>query len=83
MLIHALTILYLLIWANLAATEGDETIPRHRQKRFLGCFNVIECLGDVITIFPLRYNIDLFKIYYRLKGNDGTNRSKKVFNNIL
>lgn len=42
---------------------------RIRNKRYLGCFSVIGCMGSFVQIIPLRYNIDLFKIYDRLKGN--------------
>ncbi len=33
--------------------------------------NIVQCLGTLVKIFPVRYNFDLVRIYDRLTGVDG------------
>ena len=47
---------------------------RRNMKRYkrtldsLGCTDVLNCLAALIRIVPLRWNLDLFRIYKRIKG---------------
>ena len=49
--------------------ERDLDLPALSRKRRLvegiGCFTVIQCTGFLIKIFPLRWNINLVKLYDR------------------
>jgi len=58
---------------TLASPTGEKWAKLSRQKRFiadLGCSTVIGCLGLAVGIFPIRFYVDFFKLYYRhVDGN--------------
>ena len=39
-----------------------------RQKRFLGCVTIVDCLVTFKKILPLRFNFDIKTIYHRIEG---------------
>ena len=70
-----LTVLLLAI-AALSAAEPDspidksEILRRTRRWAASACTNVVECLGTLTLILPLRYLLDIELIYDRLTGMD-------------
>ena len=71
--------LFILAGAALSAAEpdspivkGDTPTLRRRTRRWAAasaaCTNVVECLGTLTLILPLRYLLDVELIYDRLTG---------------
>ena len=79
MRLKALTVFILAVAALSSAAEPDSPIVRgeiptlKRSRRWAAsaaCTNVVECLGTLTLILPLRYLLDLELIYDRLTGMD-------------
>jgi hypothetical protein len=62
-----------------ASSDGESSLSdvrsrnggvRHRSKRLVvpGCLTVVQCMGSFVQIFPVRFYIDLHKLYDRFKG---------------
>ena len=69
--------LFILAGAALSAAEPDSPIGKgeiptlRRTRRWVAsaaCTNVVECLGALTLILPLRYLLDLELIYDRVTG---------------
>ena len=68
-----ITVLMLAVAARSAAEpdspiDKSEILRRTRRWAALACTNVVECLGTLTLILPLRYLLDLELIYDRLTG---------------
>ena len=78
MKLKILTVLVFTV-AALSTAEPDSPIDKgeiptvRRTRRWAAsaaCTNVVECLGTLTLILPLRYLLDLEVIYDRLNGTD-------------